>query len=257
MDILTLQQTIIDALEDIKAQDILVFDTKHLTQMFDRIIIASGTSNRQTRGLAISVRNSVKAAGGCVISTEGLETGEWILVDCGDIVVHVMQPIIREYYKLEQMWGDKPVAVTLGQVKSTALKNEKRLSEGETTVDFADDVESAFAVTPEVTKATVKKTAAQKVAAKKTAAKKVATNKVAAKKVPAKKIVVKKTLAKTAGSERAAVKKVAAKKVATKKGGTETVRTKSTVAIKKSPVAKKTTVAKKVTAISRKTPSKA
>ncbi|MEY4021573.1 MAG: ribosome silencing factor [Pseudomonadota bacterium] len=109
MDIKKLQALVIDALEDIKAQDIRVYDTTHLTSMFDRIAIASGTSNRQTKALAASVRDKVKAAGGHIISIEGEGTGEWVLVDLGDMIVHIMQPAIRAYYRLEEIWGDKEV----------------------------------------------------------------------------------------------------------------------------------------------------
>ncbi len=109
MDIKKLQKLVVSALEDVKAQDIQVFDTIHLTSMFDRIAIASGTSNRQTKALAASVRDKIKQAGGNVISIEGENTGEWVLVDLGDMVVHIMQPTIRAYYRLEELWGDKPV----------------------------------------------------------------------------------------------------------------------------------------------------
>ena len=109
MDIKKLQALVIDALEDIKAQDIRVYDTTHLTSMFDRIAIASGTSNRQTKALAASVSDKVKAAGGHIISIEGEGTGEWVLVDLGDMIVHIMQPAIRAYYRLEEIWGDKEV----------------------------------------------------------------------------------------------------------------------------------------------------
>lgn len=129
MDIRTLQLTIIDALEDVKAQDIMVFDTRHLTSLFDRVIVASGTSNRQTRGLAMSVRERVKTAGGDVISMEGLDTGEWVLVDCGDAIVHIMQPMIRAYYRLEEIWGDKPITVTLNQNKKSARFAQEEDSE--------------------------------------------------------------------------------------------------------------------------------
>ena len=109
MDIKKLQALVIDALEDIKAQDIRVYDTTHLTSMFDRIAIASGTSNRQTKALAASVRDKVKAAGGHIVGIEGEGTGEWVLVDLGDMIVHIMQPAIRAYYRLEEIWGDKEV----------------------------------------------------------------------------------------------------------------------------------------------------
>ena len=109
MDIKKLQALVIDALEDIKAQEIRLYDTTHLTSMFDRIAIASGTSNRQTKALAASVRDKVKAAGGHIVGIEGEGTGEWVLVDLGDMVVHIMQPAIRAYYRLEEIWGDKEV----------------------------------------------------------------------------------------------------------------------------------------------------
>jgi ribosome-associated protein len=113
MDIRKLQRAIVDALEDVKAHDIKVFNTSHLTSLFDRVIVASGTSNRQTKALASSVREMVKEAGGDIISTEGEDIGEWVLVDCGDAVVHIMQPALRQYYNLEEIWGDKPVRVKL------------------------------------------------------------------------------------------------------------------------------------------------
>ena len=109
MDIKKLQALVVDALEDIKAQEIRVYDTTHLTSMFDRIAIASGTSYRQTKALAASVRDKVKAAGGHIVGIEGEGTGEWVLVDLGDMIVHIMQPAIRAYYRLEEIWGDKEV----------------------------------------------------------------------------------------------------------------------------------------------------
>jgi ribosome-associated protein len=109
MDIRKLQRLVVDALEDVKGQDIVVLNTTHLTELFDRVVIASGTSNRQTRALASNVAEKVKQAGGEVISIEGGETGEWVLVDLGDVVVHVMQPAVRQYYALEEIWGGKAV----------------------------------------------------------------------------------------------------------------------------------------------------
>lgn len=113
MDLRKLQRLVIDALEDIKGQDIQVFNTTGLTDLFDRVVLVSGTSNRQTRALAGHVRDKVKEAGGDVIAVEGEDTGEWVLVDLGDVVVHVMQPAIRAYYNLEEIWGAKPVRVKL------------------------------------------------------------------------------------------------------------------------------------------------
>ncbi len=113
MDIRKLQRAIVDGLEDVKAQNIVVFNTEHLSALFERVIIASGTSNRQTKSLASSVREAVKTAGFAVPRTEGESNGEWIIVDCGAAVVHVMQPTIREYYHLEEIWGGKPVNMKL------------------------------------------------------------------------------------------------------------------------------------------------
>ena len=109
MDIRKLQRVIVDALEDVKAQDIKVFNTSHLTALFDRVIVASGPSNRQTKALASSVREGVKEAGGDSVSTEGEDIGEWVLVDCGDAIVHILQPALRQYYNLEEIWGGKAV----------------------------------------------------------------------------------------------------------------------------------------------------
>ena len=92
-----------------KAQDIQVFDTTPITSLFDRVVIASGTSNRQTRALAKSVHDKVRETGAPVLSIEGADTGEWVLVDLGDVVVHIMQPAIRDYYRLEDLWGETPI----------------------------------------------------------------------------------------------------------------------------------------------------
>src|SRR5437763_5483926 len=113
MDIRKLQRVIVDGLEDVKAQNIVVFNTEHLSPLFERVVIASGTSNRQTKSLAASVREAVKAAGDPVPRIEGEDNGEWIIVDCGAAVVHVMQPSIREYYHLEELWGEKPVKMKI------------------------------------------------------------------------------------------------------------------------------------------------
>jgi ribosome-associated protein len=126
MDIRKLQRVIVDALEDIKGQDIRVFNTTGLSDMFDRVILASGTSNRQTRALASSVVEKVKAAGGAVVSMEGEDTGEWVLVDCGDAVVHILQPAIRDYYNLEEIWGGKIVRLKSTAAASIASKTAAR-----------------------------------------------------------------------------------------------------------------------------------
>ena len=113
-DVQKLQRAIIDGLEDVKAQDIMVFDTEHITSLFERVIIASGTSNRQTKALAASVRDAVRDAGFSKPRIEGEDNGEWIIVDCGAAVAHIMQPTIRQYYHLEELWGDKPIKLKLG-----------------------------------------------------------------------------------------------------------------------------------------------
>ena len=232
MDIRKLQSAIVDGLEDVKAQDIVVFNTEHLSPLFERVIIATGSSNRQTKALASSVRQAVKAAGLQVMRSEGEDNGEWIIVDCAAAVVHIMQPAIRQYYQLEEIWGDKPVAIETkakaGLVKASepdadeakAVKPKK--AAGKTTAAKKAATTSptrkvAAKKAPAAKKAAVK---AAPVAAKKApAVKKVAAKKVAAKKAPStvKKVVVNAPEAKKAPARKVAVKKVAAKKVAVKK----------------------------------------
>jgi ribosome-associated protein len=97
-------KAIVTALEDIKAQDIIVLDTSGLTSLFERMVIASAESSRQTRALANSVRDKMKELGEQIIGMEGEQTGEWVLVDVGDVVVHVMHPAVRAHYNLEELW---------------------------------------------------------------------------------------------------------------------------------------------------------
>jgi ribosome-associated protein len=181
-DIQKLQRAIVDGLEDVKAQDIQVFNTEHLTALFERVIVASGTSNRQTKALAASVRDAVRESGFSKPRVEGEDNGEWIIVDCGQAVVHIMQPSIRQYYHLEELWGEKPVRVKFGAdkpatkaaPKTEAAKlpaaNLKRASAAK------KGVQDAFPSKAQVKKAAAK-TAAAKAPAKKTAAKKVAAKK--------------------------------------------------------------------------------
>ncbi|ATQ75406.1 MULTISPECIES: ribosome silencing factor [Massilia] len=173
MDIKKLQTLVVDALEDVKGQDITVFDTVHLTSLFDRIAVVSGTSNRQTKALAASVRDKVKAAGGDVIGIEGEDTGEWVLVDLGDMIVHIMQPAIRQYYRLEEIWGDKPVK--LGAAKRKGTVEAAEAAEAKPKSKHLASTQEA----PEVKPVNERKPAAKKAAAAKTPA--------AAKKAPAKK----------------------------------------------------------------------
>ena len=174
MDIKKLQTLVVDALEDVKAQDITLFDTTHLTSLFDRIAIASGTSNRQTKALAASVRDKVKAAGGDVYGMEGEDTGEWVLVDLGDMIVHIMQAPIRAYYRLEEIWGDKPVKLGAAKRKSTKEGEEadepkkisSHLAAGKKAVDASPVIEKK---TPARKAAAAKPSAEKKPAAKKAA----------------------------------------------------------------------------------------
>lgn len=116
-----------DALEDVKARDINVFNVQHLTAMFDRVVIATGESTRQVKALGRNVHDKVKALGGQVLSIEGEENGEWVLVDLGDIVVHVMHPAIRRYYNLEELWGQpKPRAPRKSTAAPTRVKKVAR-----------------------------------------------------------------------------------------------------------------------------------
>jgi ribosome-associated protein len=101
-----LQQTAVSALEDIKARDITVLDVRRITSIYDSMIIATAESNRQVKALAHHVRDKLKEAGATILGVEGEQTGDWVLVDCGDIVVHVMQPAVRAYYNLEELWQD-------------------------------------------------------------------------------------------------------------------------------------------------------
>ena len=189
-DVTKLQRAIVDGLEDVKAQDIQVFNTEHLSPLFERVIVASGTSNRQTKALASSVCDAVKKAGFAVPRHEGEENGEWIIVDCGQCVVHIMQPMIRQYYRLEEIWGDKPVRLKLAGAKPAKI--------------FASEDASAEAKP------------AKKAAAKKTAA--AVDGKTVVKKAAAKKSAEKSVDAKA--DKAPAVKKPAAKKSATKKAAT-------------------------------------
>ena len=133
-----LQRAIVDALEDVKAQEIVVFDSEAMSALFERVIIASGTSNRQTKALAASVRDKVREAGYPKPRIEGEDNGEWIIVDCGSAVAHIMQPTIRSYYNLEEIWGDKPVRLKLGApkpvepVRKPVAKKKANVSAGRT-----------------------------------------------------------------------------------------------------------------------------
>jgi ribosome-associated protein len=125
MDIRRKQRVVVDALEDVKGFDVVVFNTARMPTMFERVIIASGTSNTQVKALADRVREKVKEAGGRVYGVEGEKGGEWVLVDLGDVVVHIMHPTVREFYNLEEVWGEKKVELKKKQVRAKA-KNRRR-----------------------------------------------------------------------------------------------------------------------------------
>ena len=109
MDIRTKQRVVVEALEDVKGYDIQVFNTARLPSMFERVVIASGTSNTQVKALADRVQERIREHGSRVYGVEGEKGGEWVLVDLGDVVVHIMHPTVREFYNLEEIWGAKPV----------------------------------------------------------------------------------------------------------------------------------------------------
>ena len=213
-----LQRAIIDGLEDVKAQDIQVFDTEHLSPLFERVIVASGTSNRQTKALAASVRDAVRDAGFGKPRVEGEENGEWIIVDCGQAVAHIMQPAIRQYYHLEEIWGDKPVRLKLGASKPARASEDKKetkpaAAKAPTSLRRASAAKTAIRAAEREAK---EAKAAPKKAAGKTAAK------TAAKKAPAKKapvVVVGKPVAKKAAAKTGAkpAAKPAAKKAPARK----------------------------------------
>ncbi|WP_075793149.1 ribosome silencing factor [Massilia putida] len=207
MDIKKLQTLVVDALEDVKGQEIVLFDTTHLTSLFDRIAVVSGTSNRQTKALAASVRDKVKEAGGDVVGLEGEDTGEWVLVDLGDMIVHIMQPAIRQYYRLEEIWGDKPVKLGAAKRKSTAEGQDADAPKTKSK-HLAANQEQEEAKPVRERKPAAKKSTDAKPAAKKPAAKKIPTGATV-------KVAVSKTAAADAKAAKAA-KAAAAPKRATK-----------------------------------------
>ncbi len=211
-DIQKLQRAIVDGLEDVKAQDIQVFNTEHLSPLFERVIVASGTSNRQTKALATSVRDAVRDAGFAKPRMEGEDNGEWIIVDCGQAVVHIMQPNIRQYYHLEDLWGEKPVRLKFGADKPVAKAAPKAAAPAN-----SGSLKRSSAAKQGVTEAFPSKAQEKKAAAKKTAAK--APAKAAAKKTVARKSAAPaKTVAKApAKSTAKPVVKGAAKKPVARK----------------------------------------
>ena len=208
-DIQRLQRAIVDGLEDVKGQDIVVFNTEHLSPLFERVIVASGTSNRQTKALAASVRDAVREAGFEKPRIEGEDNGEWIIVDCGAAVAHVMQPVIRQYYRLEEIWGAKPVRLKHGADKpvATAKPAAKKA---------AKVPEAAAVPAKKVARKAAAKAAPVAPASKRPAAKAAAPKRAPAKKAALPKVVVGKPAAKKTAAKPAAKKtsKPAAKKKA-------------------------------------------
>jgi ribosome-associated protein len=129
MDIRAKQRAVVEALEDIKGRDIVVFDVARQTAYFERVIIASGDSSRQVNALATGVQERLKAMGARIVGVEGRRNGDWVLVDLGDIVVHVMHPAVRSHYNLEELWGEKEVRhrpKAKEKAKPAATKKQKR-----------------------------------------------------------------------------------------------------------------------------------
>ncbi len=220
-DIQKLQRAIVDGLEDVKAQDIQVFNTEKLSPLFERVVIASGTSNRQTKALAASVRDAVRDAGFNKPRMEGEDNGEWIIVDCGQAVVHIMQPAIRQYYHLEDLWGETPVRLKFGADKPVAKAAPKKVEEAKPTSLKRSSAakkgsEQAFPSKAQLQKAAAK--SAGKAPARKTAAAKTTAKKSAAKpapkvvKVNAPKPAAKKAVAKKPAAQKAPAKKTTARK---------------------------------------------
>ena len=205
-DVTKLQRAIVDGLEDVKAHDIQVFNTEALSPLFERVIVASGTSNRQTKALASSVREAVKEAGFPVPRQEGEQNGEWIIVDCGAAVCHIMQPAIRQYYRLEEIWGETPVRLKIGAAKPKPAELAAKKLAAKQAVEKAAAENTVVEKKPAAKKAAAKKPAAKSATAaavKKPAAKKPAAKKPAAKKTTAaaktvKTVVVKPSTPRTA-----------------------------------------------------------
>ena len=206
-DVTKLQRAIVDGLEDVKAHDIQVFNTEALSPLFERVIVSSGTSNRQTKALASSVREAVKDAGFPVPRQEGEQNGEWIIVDCGTAVCHIMQPAIRQYYRLEEIWGETPVRMKLGAAKPKPAELAAKKLAAKMAVEKAAAENTVVEKKPAAKKAAAKKPATKTAAAAKPAAKKPAAKSAAAKTV--KTVVVKPSTPRTA---KAAESKPAAKR---------------------------------------------
>lgn len=209
-DVQKLQRAVVDGLEDVKAHDIQVFDTEALSSLFERLVVASGTSNRQTKALASSVVDAVRKAGFPKPRIEGEGNGEWIIVDCGQVVVHVMQPVFRSYYRLEELWGEKPVRLKLGAEKPGLVKAE--------VVDAAPKSKTGAKAlpTPSLRRSSAAKAGVAEAFPSKAALKKAAAKKAPAAKAPAKKASAAKASAAPLAKVPTVVVNAPAKKVARK-----------------------------------------
>jgi ribosome-associated protein len=127
MDLRTKQRAVVEALEDVKGRDIIVYNTARMPSMFERVVIASGDSNRQVKALADRVRERILELGSRVYGVEGEKAGEWVLVDLGDVVVHIMHPAVRQFYNLEEVWGGRTVRVnSAAKKKKPATKKRAK-----------------------------------------------------------------------------------------------------------------------------------
>ena len=126
MDLRAKQRAVVEALEDIKGKDIVVYNTARMPSMFERVVIATGDSNRQVRALADNVQERIRALGSRVYGVEGEKGGDWVLVDLGDVVVHIMHPSVRDFYNLEEIWGGKPVRLKKVAPKKAAARKAAR-----------------------------------------------------------------------------------------------------------------------------------
>ncbi|UCU97246.1 ribosome silencing factor [Acidovorax radicis] len=241
-DVTKLQRAIVDGLEDVKAQDIQVFNTEHLSPLFERVIVASGTSNRQTKALAASVRDAVREAGFVKPRIEGEDNGEWIIVDCGAAVAHIMQPAIRQYYRLEELWGEVPVRLKLGAAKPVSSAATELAEKKSAQKAAKSDAKSAAKSGASARPAAAKKAAPAKSAAR-PAAKPAA--KAAAKapaKAPTKAPAKSSSAAKATPAKTAAKPTTAAKKPAATKAPIKTVVVKPSAPRSKTAAAAKTGV---------------
>jgi len=127
MNLNQLIKIIISALEDIKANDIEILDVTKRATIFDRMIIASAVSTRQARAIANNVNDKIKESGGTSYGTEGEGSGEWVLVDLGDVLVHIMLPAVRTHYDLEGLWSELETGVVEQKITSNQSKNDATL----------------------------------------------------------------------------------------------------------------------------------